>query len=309
MLLFRSNSDEKPFVRASGNSPIQMKAFVWPPISLVAAITIFILASLAWYPSFTSLKEETLAIEQHQKKVLRQSEMLQNLLDKSNQPTWLESYSWLTWQAETERPDFFSKEGFNNNEKGAAPLLFYISLQGVSSYREWMLVLNKLFDQYSLRPNYEQIYWLESGLLDMNLQLQFVPKKFAVKKYQPLPNRLYQTWPKDIEVLAALKWQDKHLLKMRIEEIDMTLKVGDWIPALAANLVSLNDTQATFRQQYVNAFSADYTQSDLVLSYLNRADFTDVSLKLDLNLERSAQSHTDAASQIAFRYERQEDDI
>lgn len=308
MLLFRSSNDEKTFVRASDKAPIQIKGFTWPPISLVAAITLFVLAILAWYPSFMSLKEETLTIEQHQKKVLRKNEILQNLLDKANQPTWLESYPWLTWQAETERAGLLNKKGNQISNKGAEPLLFYISLQGIAGYQEWMSVLNKLFDQYSLRPSYEQIYWLDDGLLDMNLQLQFVSKKLAVKKYQPLPNRFYQAWPKDIEILAALKWQDKRLLKMRIEEVDMTLKVGDWVPALAANLVSLNDKQATFRQQYVNAFSTDYTQSDLILNYLNRTDFTDVSLTLGLNLEPGEQRNVDT-SQIALRYERQEDDI
>jgi|GEM_PF-2087607 len=307
MLLFKSSKNDRTLITGTENSRVQMRSLGWPPISLATVVLAFILASLAWYPSFISLKEETLALEQDQKKLLRQSKILQSLLDKSNHPIWLDNYSWLTWQAETERADLFRNSILNHKEKGATPLLFYISLQGASSYQEWMTILNKLFDQYSLRPSYEQIYWLENGLLDMNLQLQFVPKKFAVKKYQPLPNRFYQTWPKDIEVLAALKWQDKRILKMRVEERDLSLELGDWVPALAANLVSLSDKQAVFQQQYMSSTFVDQAQSNLVLNYLNTADLSDVNLQLDL--ERGKQGQVEGLPQVALRYEGLEDDI
>lgn len=307
MLLFKSSKNDRSLITGTENSRVQMRSLGWPPISLATVVLAFILASLAWYPSFISLKEETLALEQDQKKLLRQSKILQSLLDKSNHPIWLDNYSWLTWQAETERADLFRNSILSHKDKGATPLLFYISLQGASSYQEWMTILNKLFDQYSLRPSYEQIYWLENGLLDMNLQLQFVPKKFAVKKYQPLPNRFYQTWPKDIEVLAALKWQDKRILKMRVEERDLSLELGDWVPALAANLVSLSDKQAVFQQQYMSSTFVDQAQPNLVLNYLNTADLSDVNLQLDL--ERGKQGQVEGLPQVALRYEGLEDDI
>lgn len=299
MLLFKYKSNKKAFIGAESSINRHFKGISWPPISPTAMVCLLLLAALCWYPSFNKIQVDSQLLQQRKLSVVSKNQRLQNMFNPSNQPMWLEDYAWLTWQAESQRGELIQ------TEKSTKPLLFYISLQGTSSYHAWMSVLNKLFDQYSLRPKYEQIYWLENGLIDMNLQLQLVSKKLAVKDYQPLPRRLYREWPKNIEVLAALKWRGKRLLEVRIDELTLSLEQGDWVPALAANLVSLDTDKAVFRQQYSFLNPPEQAKTELILEYLNDTNLEDVNLTLYAN-EKSKPQEVD---HLAFQYERQEDDI
>lgn len=271
----------------------------WPPIRLTTCLCILLLSALCWYPSFNSITSENERLALQKQRMQTQNQKRQSLLALSHQAAWLEEYAWLTWQAETQRADL---KGAQENSR--SPLLLYISLQGVSSYSNWMLVLNKLFDQYALRPRYEQIYWLETGLVDMNLELQLVPKKLAIDNYQPLPRRGYKTWPENIEVLAALKWQDKRVLQLRVEAETLSLEQGDWVPALGATVTSLDADRAVFRKQSLSSNLSDKKATELVLNYLSPDTSSDVNLTLnvkDLNPQISA-------AELAFQSKRLADD-
>jgi hypothetical protein len=273
MLLFKYNSN-----KGSING-ITHKAYFnqikWPTVSPLALLLVVVLAGLCWYPSFIEVQKKIVIVKQKQQKLLRRDKQVQRLVSQTAKPEWLSDYSWLTWHTEAKKITSLTSE----IDSTKPPLLFYISLQGVASQQSWRLILNKLIDDYSLLPKFEQIYWLESGLLDVNIELQLVPRKMAIKDYLFLPRRVYRDWPKNIEVLAALEWQRKRSLKIRIGERDLSLEQGDWVPELAANLVSLDGQRAVFRQQYGNLNQK--TQTELVLDYLNDSALEGVSLARD----------------------------
>ncbi len=272
MLLFKFKSNNSPIVGISPNTYFnQIKL---PRVSPLALFLAVVLAALCWYPSFIEVQQKILVVKQKKQKLLQRDMQVQRLVNQTARPEWLSDYPWLTWH--TEAKTMASRS--NDLDRGKPPLLFYISLQGVASQQSWSLMLNKLIDDYSLQPKFEQIYWLESGLLDVNIELQLVPKKLAIKDYLFLPRRVYRDWPKNIEVLAALEWQNKRSLKIRIGELDLSLEQGDWVPELAANLVSLDDQRAVFRQQYGNSIQNQKAQAELVLEYLNHPDLEGVSL-------------------------------
>ncbi|OUR66059.1 hypothetical protein A9Q77_11605 [Marinomonas sp. 42_23_T18] len=286
MLLFKFKSNNRPIVGVSPNTYFnQIKLPKVSPLTLFLAV---VLAALCWYPSFIEVQQKILVVKQKKQKLLLRDMQVQRLVSQTARPEWLSDYPWLTWHTEAKT----ITTGSNEIDSGKSPLLFYISLQGVASQQSWSLMLNKLIDDYSLQPKFEQIYWLESGLLDVNIELQLVPKKLAIKDYLFLPRRVYRDWPKNIEVLAALEWQNKRSLKIRIGELDLSLEQGDWVPELAANLVSLDGQRAVFRQQYGHSIQDQKAQAELVLEYLNHATLEGVSLAQD-NAKFSQQMNID----------------
>ena len=271
MLLFKYKHNKEPIVGVSAKAYFGHSKL--PKVSPFLILLIVILGVLCWYPSFMAVQEKMLAVKQKQQKLLQRDQQVQRLINQTEKPIWLSDYPWLTWHTETATAQRSKKA-----ESGKPPLLLYISLQGVSNYQDWTLVLNRLMDEYSLRPKFEQIYWLESGLIDVNIELQLVPKKYALKNYLFFPRRIYRDWPKDIEVLAALEWQSKRSLKIRIGELDLSLEQGDWVPELAANVVLLDDQRAVFRQQYGASTQNQTSPTELILDYFNRLDLKGVTL-------------------------------
>ena len=279
----------------------------WPVVSPVTICLSIVLAGLCWYPSFTQLEAKKAKLQLNQVQLMKRDQALQRLILQTEKPTWLADFTWLTWQAETHNAKHPSltnlKEGARSSK---SPLLtYYISLKGVASYQDWSKILNRLFDEYSLRPKSEHIYWLASGLLDVRLELQLVTKKLALKKYSLLARRGYRNWPKEIEVQAALSWHDKRSLKLRVGESSLTLTQGDWVPELAANLVTLDADKAVFRQQVSATRQADLERSDLVIPYLNLANFEGVTLS---NLDKTA-SKIEQLDSVSMIYGEQEDEI
>lgn len=253
------------------------KQFAFSPISLVLLV---ILAALSWYPGFISLQQQVTALDQDRTKLLKRDKKIQALLRQVHQPAWLSDYPWLAWHVESKQ----KTTPVLTQNKAITPLNLSISLQGVASYQEWLAVLNKIFDDYSLSPKYEQIYWLETGLLDVNLELQLVSKKFAEKEYRILPTRTFNPWPTDIQVLAALKWRNERSLKVRVGDQYLSLKQGDWVPELASNLILLDDAQAVFRQQFAPLQMTTKTEKDLsrgqlAINYLSQPNLEGVDLR------------------------------
>jgi len=275
MLLFKYKSNSGSVEGISPNT--NFNQIKWPKMSPLALMLTVVLAALCWYPSFIEVQQKIVIVKQKQQKLLQRDMQVQSLVNQTTRPEWLNDHSWLTWHTEAKTMASLPSE----IDTSKPPLLFYISLQGIASQQSWSLMLNKLIDDYSLAPKFEQIYWLESGLLDVNIELQLVPRKMAIKDYLFLPSRVYRDWPKNIEVLAALEWQNKRSLKIRIGELDLSLKQGDWVPELAANLVSLDGQHAVFRQQYANSTQNHKGQAELVLEYLNHFDIEGVSLDHD----------------------------
>lgn len=297
MLLFKYKHNKEPIEGISAHAYFDRSKL--PKVSPLIIFLVVILGILCWYPSFISVQQKMLVVKQKQQKLLQRDQQIQRLLNQTEKPIWLSDYPWLTWHTETA-----ITQKLNENESGKPALLLYISLQGVSNHQDWRLVLNRLMDEYSLRPKFEQIYWQESGLLDVNIELQLVPKKLALKDYLFLPRRIYRDWPKNIEVLAALEWQNKRSLKIRIGDRDLSLEQGDWVPELAASLVLLDDQRAVFRQQYGKSVQNQKAPAELILDYFKRSDLTDVGLVQD----DGKSNHNGEIDILAYQYREPSDE-
>lgn len=248
--------------------------FKLPVVRPLAAFIIVILGGLCWVPSFLELQAQTQALQLEQQRLLSRNHKVKSLLEQVAKPAWLASYPWLTWYTKSQS----SRSGSHDQLKKSSPRLLTFSLQGIASYQEWAQVLNRLLDSYPLQTTFEQIDWQVSGLLDVSLELQLVPKKQALKQYQLFPRRVVQSWPDNIEVLAALKWQDKRSLKVNVDLQTLSLAQGDWVPELAADLILLDDKKAVFRQQSTSFRLDDSASNELELTYLNGFKLDDVML-------------------------------
>lgn len=220
-----------------------------PPISRLTCGGVFCISVLFWYPSISTQQSKMTALEQQRKALEKRRAREAALVKGMSNLFWLDKYDWLNWKTEGNQ----KASAYSPPSNAARSPVVSLHLAGQADYYQWRSVLDELAVRNPARPLETRVQWQIDNKLDVHLVLQLVIEPSLSIDLLPLPQRTYKLWPDNMHLSSTLYWQGEWRAILHLQDQDVPLVKGAWVPELSASVIELDKQGVLLRQQSFSA--------------------------------------------------------